>query len=71
MPVRVLLVKGMACQSCVNAITDAIKRAAPLAKVAVDLHSGGLVTVEDAPEERAVVSAIERAGFDIAEIRER
>lgn len=68
MPAYIFLVKGMTCQSCVNAVTHVVQRAAPEAKVAVDLHSG-FVRVEGTPDERQVVDAIEEAGFDVAEIR--
>lgn len=68
MSAHVFLVKGMTCQSCVNTVTHAVQRAAPNAKVAVDLQSG-FVKVEGASNERQVVDAIEGAGFDVAEIR--
>lgn len=55
-------VSGMSCESCVQAITRAIKKAAPDAKVEVDLASGE-VAVEGRVAEAAVAAAIERAGY--------
>lgn len=51
----------MTCGGCVRAVTNAIKAAAPSARVDVDLASGQ-VTVEGAGAD-AVRRAVEDAGF--------
>jgi copper chaperone len=57
-------VAGMTCQGCVNAVTRAIQRRVPGAKVSVDLP-GGIVTVEAAavPADETVEAAVGDAGF--------
>jgi len=57
-------VKGMTCQGCVNAVTNALKQAAPKASVRVDLD-GGLVTV-DGCDAATVKKAVDDAGFEFA-----
>jgi copper chaperone len=59
-----LKVDGMTCQGCVDAVTNAVDRAVPGAKVDVDLDSG-LVRIDGAPQREPVASAIEDAGFDV------
>jgi copper chaperone len=60
--VRTYRVTGMTCEGCVRAVTRAVTRAAPTAKVAVDLAAGRLtIDGEAAPE--AVARAVEEAGF--------
>jgi copper chaperone len=56
-------VSGMTCQGCVNAVTNAIKAAAPGAGVAVDL-AGGTVTVDHLDDEAVLRQAVEEAGFE-------
>ncbi len=56
-------VGGMTCQGCVNAVTNAIKLAAPQATVDVDLD-GGKVTVEGLDDPAVVAQAVTDAGFD-------
>ncbi len=55
-------VGGMTCGGCVRSVENAIRAAAPDAKVNVDL-AGGKVTVEGA-DEQAVAAAVDDAGFD-------
>ncbi len=57
------LVKGMTCEGCVRAVTNAIERALPGATVEVDLASGR-VTVANGADERAIAQAVDDAGFD-------
>jgi copper chaperone len=56
-------VGGMTCGGCARSVTNAIVKAAPAAKVTVDL-SGGTVTVDGGIPTDAVRHAIETAGFD-------
>lgn len=57
-------VDGMTCGGCVKAVENAVRRAAPQARVTVTLESGTLA-VEDAPE-AVVRRAVEDAGFVFA-----
>lgn len=57
-------VKGMTCQGCVNAVTKALKAAAPQASVRVELD-GGKVTV-DGCDAATVKKAVADAGFEFA-----
>jgi copper chaperone len=60
--VRTYRVEGMTCDGCVRAVTRAIARAAPAAKVAVDLAAGRVTVEGDAPPER-IADAVAAAGF--------
>lgn len=55
-------VPDMHCQHCVNAITSAIQKDMPQARVNVDLDTN-LVVVSDAPAADQVAAAIEKAGY--------
>ncbi len=55
-------VGGMTCGGCAAAVTRAITRADPAAKVTVDLP-GGKVTVSGGASEAAIAAAIAAAGF--------
>ena len=59
---RTYRVEGMTCDGCVRAVTRAIARAAPAAKVAVDLQAGRVTVDGEAPPER-VAQAVAAAGF--------
>ena len=63
---KTYLVGGMSCQGCVNAVTNAIKAAAPLAEVSValDAAADSLVTVAGSADEAPVIQAITEAGFE-------
>jgi copper chaperone len=61
-----LLIKGMTCEGCANAVRRSVANAAPEASVEVDL-TGGRVRVEGKAERAAVVAAIEKAGFAVAD----
>lgn len=56
-------VDGMSCGGCARSVAGAISKAAPTAKVDVDLD-GGRVTVAGEIEEAVVRKAVEGAGFD-------
>jgi copper chaperone len=55
-------VGGMTCDGCARAVTGAIEKAVPGARVAVDLASAR-VTV-DRGDEQAIRTAVETAGFE-------
>ncbi|MFQ5959165.1 MAG: heavy-metal-associated domain-containing protein [Alphaproteobacteria bacterium] len=59
------LVKGMTCEGCVRAVTNAILRALPGASVEIDLASGR-VSVANGADEQAIARAVVDAGFDFA-----
>ena len=56
-------VLGMTCDGCANAVTNAIKTAAPEAAVEVDLE-GKKVTVEGLGDDSVIQQAVEDAGFE-------
>lgn len=58
-------VEGMTCQGCVNAVTRALGRTAPAAKVTVDL-AGGKVEVDGDIRPEQVAAAIAAAGFTVS-----
>ena len=57
-------VKGLTCQRCVAAVTQAVRSVAPRAEVSVDL-AAGRVDVRGDADPRALVAAIENAGFTV------
>lgn len=57
-------VKGMTCQGCVAAVSRAVQSVAPRAEVSVDLESGRVDVHGDA-NPRALIAAIEGAGFSV------
>jgi copper chaperone len=60
-------VVGMTCGHCVSAVTEEVSRVAGVSRVDVDLASGGLTVTSEAPvDERAVRSAVEEAGYEVA-----
>lgn len=58
-------VKGMTCQHCVRAVTEAIKRLPNVEDVRVDLESG-VVKIKGNPDKVAVKKAIEEEGYTLA-----
>jgi copper chaperone len=56
-------VEGMSCDHCRSAVTAAIRKVTPQARVEVDLDSGQ-VTVSEAGDREAVATAIRRAGYE-------
>ncbi len=58
-------VNGMTCGGCANAVTRAIKAAAPAAEVKVDL-SAKTVSVEGNVAAETVKTAVKDAGFEFA-----
>ena len=61
---KIYKVTGMTCGGCARSVEQAIKAAAPEAKVRIDL-AAGTVTVEAVPE-ASVARAVEDAGFGFA-----
>jgi copper chaperone len=59
-----LIVEGMSCAHCVRAITEAIGRITPDAKVRVSLEEGA-VEVDGIDDRAAVVAAIEAEGYEV------
>ncbi|HWA46524.1 MAG TPA: heavy-metal-associated domain-containing protein [Hypericibacter adhaerens] len=55
-------VSGMSCEGCADAVTRAIHKAAPDAKVDIDLASGE-IEVDGRVAECAVAAAIQKAGY--------
>jgi copper chaperone len=58
-------VQGMTCAHCVRAVTEAVRRLDPAAKVEVDLRSGRVEVDTTAPRER-VATAIRDEGYPVA-----
>jgi copper chaperone len=56
-------VEGMTCQGCVNAVTKAIQRLDPAAKVDVDLDHGRVHVVTTA-QTLEVAEALNAAGYE-------
>lgn len=61
----VLNVRGMTCDHCVRAVTEAVREAAPGAEVAVDLRAG-TVAVAGSADPARVAAAIAEAGYEAA-----
>jgi copper chaperone len=60
-------VVGMTCGHCVSAVTDEVSQLPGVTAVDVDLASGGLTVISEAPvEETAVRAAVEEAGYEVA-----
>jgi copper chaperone len=59
-----LTVGGMTCEGCVRSVTRAVQRAAPDARVAVDL-AGGKVSIDTDRRREDFVAAIEAAGYEV------
>jgi copper chaperone len=60
-----ILVQGMTCDGCANAVRRSVAKAAPGATVKVEL-AGGIVRIEGTADRVAVIAAIEKAGFAVA-----
>jgi copper ion binding protein len=58
-------VEGMTCEHCVRAVTSEVSRVPGVAAVEVDLAAGEVaVTADSAPDDAAVLAAIEEAGYE-------
>ena len=59
-------ISGMTCSHCVQPVSEAVSALADLTKVAVDLASGGLTVVSDAPVPFAAIErAVDEAGYTV------
>ena len=60
-------VVGMTCGHCVRAVTEEVTAVPGVTAVEVDLATGGLTVVGDAPvEDAAVRAAVVEAGYEVA-----
>ena len=62
-----LRIEGMTCQGCVNAVTKALKRVAPAARIDVDLAAGRASIVGPAPPAGELATAVRDAGFAVTD----
>ncbi len=59
---------GMTCGHCVSAVTAEVSKLPGVRDVAVDLPTGAVTVVSDAPlAQPAIRDAIEEAGYELAE----
>ena len=59
-------VSGMTCGHCVAAVTEELTRLAGVRTVDVDLSSGLVTIVSDAPlADASVVAAVDEAGYEV------
>jgi len=60
-------VVGMTCGHCLTAVTEEVSQVPGVTTVDVDLASGGMDIISDAPvDEEAVRAAVEEAGYEVA-----
>ena len=60
-------VVGMTCGHCVNAVTEEVSQLPGVTGVDVDLTSGFVTVISEAPvDESAVRAAVEEAGYEVA-----
>ena len=60
-------VVGMTCGHCVNSVTEEVSAVEGITGVDVDLDSGALTVISEAPvDEDAVRAAVEEAGYSVA-----
>lgn len=64
-----LTVDNMHCEACVRRVTTVIQKKGADITVAVDL-SASTVKVDGAPDAKAVVAALETAGYPVKAIQE-
>jgi copper chaperone len=58
-------VQGMTCAHCVRAVTEAVRRVDPAAKVAVDLPTGR-VEVDTSAARARIAEAIREEGYTVS-----
>ncbi|UIJ38109.1 heavy-metal-associated domain-containing protein [Desulfobaculum bizertense] len=64
-----LVVKGMSCQHCVAAVTEALTKVSGLSSVSVDLEKGVASFYSDSEPDYAVLKdAVESIGFDAGDL---
>jgi copper chaperone len=60
-------VTGMTCGHCVTSVTEEVSQVPGVTAVDVDLASGGLTVISEAPvDEAAIAAAVEEAGYEVA-----
>jgi copper chaperone len=60
-------VTGMTCGHCVASVTEEVSQVPGVTAVEVELASGGLTVISEAPvDEAAVRAAVEEAGYEVA-----
>jgi copper chaperone len=59
-------VPGMSCEHCRTAIADEVGRVPGVRSVDVDLDAKTVTVAGDDLDERAIVAAIDEAGYDVA-----
>ena len=60
-------VRGMTCDHCVRAVTEELEQLSGVTAVAVDLASGAVDVVSDAPlDVDEVRAAVDEAGYEVA-----
>jgi copper chaperone len=61
---RSFSVEGMTCQHCVRSVHEEVSEVDGVSSVEVDLDSGRLIVVGDAPD-AAIRDAVTEAGYDL------
>lgn len=57
-------VKGMSCNHCARAVTEAVKEVDPSAEVTIDLARGAVDVVSAQPADK-LAAAIREAGYEV------
>lgn len=66
MTTTTIQVKGMTCGHCVNAVTEEISKLDGVTNVDVELESGNVTIVSEAPVDPAAVNAaVDEAGYEV------
>ncbi|MDK1345577.1 heavy-metal-associated domain-containing protein [Streptomyces sp. 378] len=63
---KVYDVKGMTCAHCVQAVSSELAGLPGVDDVQVDLPSGRVTLPSEQPLDRAVVAAVDEAGYELA-----
>ncbi len=65
---KTIQIKGMSCNHCVRAVTKAISAVDGITSVNVDLETSTASYEEAKPVEmQAIVAAVKKAGYDVAQ----
>ncbi|HXU24338.1 MAG TPA: heavy metal-associated domain-containing protein [Tepidiformaceae bacterium] len=59
-----LEVRGMTCDHCVHAVTNALKEVPGVASASVDLEHGSATVEGDNLDSKALIAAIEEEGYE-------
>lgn len=66
-----LEIKGMSCEHCVRAVTQALRDLPGVHEAEVSLERGGArITADDTVSEADLRAAVEEAGYDLVSVRE-